>query len=202
MISNNYLLTHLYNLLTVYSYLIIWITFSQKNPPSPNLYLKLLSSVFQPQLMLLHSTRTEHNPQTTEKSLGVASTTTTIQGRKGLLFEGRKFTLKFQHKWGISTWRCSTGGLWCKAIASVEIRDNESHIIKMGDHTCTQIRGEESSNITKIKSVVLSANIKSTRSIAAALDVPYNRALYMKRRIQLAKQQTTAADKWWSDLRN
>ena len=50
----------------------------------------------------------------------------------------------------------------------------------MGDHTCTPISSEESSNITKIKSVVLSANIKSTRSIAAALDVPYNRALCMR----------------------
>ena len=80
-------------------------------------------------------------------------------------------------------------------IMSVEIRDNESHIIiNMGDHTCTPISSEESSNITKIKYVVLSANIKSTRSIAAALDVTYNRALYMRRRRQLAKQQTTAAD--------
>ena len=140
------------------------------------------------------STSTDHYQQTTEKSLGVASTTTTIRGRKGLLFEGRKFTLKFQRKCGISTWRCSTGGL-CKAIASVKIRDNESHIIKMGDHTCTPISSEESSNITKIKFVVLSSNIKFTRSIAAALNVPYNRALYMRRRRKLAKQQTTAADK-------
>ena len=96
------------------------------------------------------STSTDHNPQTTEKSLGVASTATTIRGRKGLLFEGRKFTLKFQRKFGISTWRCSTGGL-CEAIASVEIRDNESHIIKMGNHTCTPISSKELSKITKIK---------------------------------------------------
>ena len=35
----------------------------------------------------------------------------------------------------------------------------------MGDHTCTPISSEESSNIIKLKSVMLSANVKSTRSI-------------------------------------
>ena len=40
---------------------------------------------------------TNHNPQTTENSLGVASTTTTIRGRKGPLFEGRKFTSVLNH---------------------------------------------------------------------------------------------------------
>ena len=42
-----------------------------------------------------------HNPQITDKSLGVTNTTTTIRGRKGLPFEGRRLTLKFQEKCGI-----------------------------------------------------------------------------------------------------
>ena len=91
-----------------------------------------------------------------------------------------------------------------KVYSEVEIRDNESHIIKMGDHTCTAYANQQRRIIKyyqQQKYVVLSTNIKSTRGIAAALDVPYNRALYMKGRRQLAKQQTTAADKWWSDLR-
>ena len=48
----------------------------------------------------------------------------------------------------------------------------------MSDHMCMPTSSEESSYITKTRSVVLTANRKSTWSIASALDVPYNRALY------------------------
>ena len=41
------------------------------------------------------STSSDHNPKKTDESLGVANTTTTIRGQKGLLFEGQRFTLKF-----------------------------------------------------------------------------------------------------------
>ena len=50
------------------------------------------------------------------------------------------------------------------AIALVEIRDNESHIIKMGDRTCTPIKYNQNK--------ICCAIIKSTQSISAALDVP------------------------------
>ena len=52
-----------------------------------------------------------------------------------------------------------------------------SKVIEMSDHTCTPTSSEESSKITKTRSVVLTANRKYTWSIASAVDVPYNRAL-------------------------
>ena len=128
-------------------------------------------------------------PTTSDATLGIATTTVTNRGRKGLLFDGRKFTLEFQRKCGISTWRCSTQAS-CKAIATAEVRGTDTHILEMSAHTCTPIASEEASKQTRIRSVVQTTNGRSTRHIATKLNVPYNTALYMRRRRALAKQTT------------
>ena len=134
------------------------------------------------------STSTD-NSLSWDATLGITTTTVTNRGRKGLLFDGRKFTLKFQRKCGISTWRCSTQAS-CKAIATAEVRGTDTHILEMSAHTCTPITSEEASKQTRIRSVVQTTNGRSTRHIATKLNVPYNTALYMRRRRALAKQTT------------
>ena len=84
----------------------------------------------------------------------------TVRGRKGLLFEGKKFTLKFQWKCGISSWPCSTGNS-CKAIASVEVKDNDSHIIEISDHNKSLL-------LKLLTYVPLSSHIEIDNNLAAS----------------------------------
>ena len=79
---------------------------------------------------------------------------------KGLLFEGKKFTLKFQWKCGISSWPCSTGDS-CKAIASVEVKDNDSHIIKISDHNKSLL-------LKLLTNVPLSSHVEIVNNLAAS----------------------------------
>ena len=76
------------------------------------------------------------------------------------------------HSISFISWRCSTAHSYkAIAIVLVKVRDNDCNIIEMSDHTCTPIITQESSKITKTKSVLLTANRKFVYKI------PYRRAL-------------------------
>ena len=75
------------------------------------------------------STSTYHNPQTADESLGVSSTDTTIRGRKGLLFEGKKFTLKFERDFNLTLLDRSRMTTMERIVRQLDRRYVQSHCI-------------------------------------------------------------------------